>query len=129
MKKRYSLIINFIVLLSIVAILLKFLLCIYSNNKKIAFVMIFLFLLLLSIVKRKIDNKIFNKTVQHFLNGLIIGYKISLIVLVVSLGKYIFNMDANINTYFICYIPSILYIFDSANIKEIVDFCNYEICS
>ena len=129
MKKRCSLIINSLVLLSILGILLKILLYIYSNNKRIAFVFIFVFLLLLSIVKIKIENKLFNKNLQHFLNGLIIGYKISLIILVVLLGEDILNIDANINTYFICYIPSILYIFDSANINEIIKFCSFDICS
>lgn len=127
MKNTCSYIVNFFVLLFFVAINLSYLLYIY-NNKSLTFIVIFILLLLLTIVKYKTNNVSTDKnTLIHVLNGIVIGYKIALIVFVMTLGKEIFNNDINFNTYFICYIPSILYIFDSDNINEIVKFCKYNI--
>lgn len=127
MKRICSGIVNFVVLLIFVGIYGSFFIFIY-NNKPLAFIVIFILLLLLSIVKCNIKNLSADKNpLIHFLNGIIIGYKISLVFFVVFLGKETFNSDINYNTYFMCYIPSILYIFDSNNLNEIIEFCNYDL--
>ena len=130
MKKNLSYIINFIALLCIVGIFFGAITFVYNNNKVQAFALVFIILLIISIVKQKYEKNSSKKVkVLHFINGFIVGYKISLIIFVMTLGKEIFNLDTNFNTYFMCYIPSILYIFDSTNITEIIEFCNFEICS
>lgn len=124
MKKALLYIINSVMLIFFIGI------CKILNGKIIDKKLLFLVLIILVallIIRRIMLKNSMNKWLEYYINLFCVGYKISLIFIVLEIGIIQSQTNGDFNNYLICFIPSILYILDTENINDMIKIFHHDI--